>query len=60
MRLSANRIRSVNLRIAQAEASAFPGFGRNTRRLPLNLKPAIFESPIQGVGDVVLAKILAS
>jgi hypothetical protein len=60
MRLSANRIRSVNLRISQAEASAFPGFGRNIRRLPLNLKPALSESPIQAVKDVVLAKMLAS
>jgi hypothetical protein len=60
MRLSANRIRSVNLRIAQAEASAFPSFGRNTRRLPVNLKPALSESPIQAVRDVVLAKVLAS
>jgi hypothetical protein len=60
MRLSANRIRSVNLRIAQAEASAFPGFGRNTRRLPLNLKPAISEIPPRAVRDVVLAKVLTS
>jgi hypothetical protein len=60
MRLSANRIRSANLRIAQAEASAFPGFGRNTRRLPLNPKPAASEIPLQAVRDVVLAKVLAS
>jgi len=60
MRLSANRIRSVNLRIAQAEASAFPGFGRNIRRLPHNLKPAFFESSTQAIRDVVLAKVLAS
>jgi hypothetical protein len=60
MRLSANRIRSINLRIAQAEASAFPGFGRNSRRLPHKLKPAISESPLQAVRDVVLAKVIAS
>jgi hypothetical protein len=60
MRLSANRIRSVNLRIAQAEASAFPEFGRNSRRLPANLKPALSENPIPAVREVVLAKMLAS
>ena len=60
MRLSANRIRSVNFRISQAEASAFPGFGRNIRRLPLNLTPATSEVPLRAVRDVVLAKVLAS
>jgi len=34
MRLSASRIRSISLRIAQAEGSAFAGFGRNARVLP--------------------------
>jgi hypothetical protein len=60
MRQSANRIRSINLRIAQAEASAFPGFGRNSRRLPHNLKPPFSESPLHAVRDVVLARALAS
>jgi hypothetical protein len=59
MRMSANRIRSINLRLSQAERSAFPGFGRNTR-LPLSLKPALPESPIQAVGDAIFARGLTS
>lgn len=45
MRLSANRIRSINVRIAQAEGSAFAGFGRNVRVLPNALKPTVTASP---------------
>ena len=32
MRLSASRIRSISLRIARAEGSAFAGFGRRCSR----------------------------
>ena len=45
MRLSASRIRSISLRIAQAEGSAFAGFGRNARVLPNALKPSATTRP---------------
>jgi hypothetical protein len=45
MRLSANRIRSINIRIAQAEGAAFSGFGRNVRVLPNALKATVTASP---------------
>ncbi|HZL49522.1 MAG TPA: hypothetical protein VFC37_01095 [Terracidiphilus sp.] len=60
MRLSANRIRSINLRISQAEASAFSDSGRGARRLPNVLKPSAAVSPMQVVRDVVLAKTVTA
>jgi hypothetical protein len=55
MRLSAGRIRSINRRIFQAEASAFPVFGRNTRHLSNSLKASVATPSIHAVHDVVLA-----
>jgi len=60
MRLSASRIRSINLRISQAEASAFSGFGRNVHYLPHNLRPPVSISAMQAVRDVALAKAVTA
>jgi len=60
MRLSANRIRSINLRISQAEASAFSDFGRGAHRLPRAIVPSAAVSPVQVVRDVVLAKTVTA
>jgi hypothetical protein len=56
MRLSANRIRSINLRIAQSEGSAFAGFGRNARVLPNALKPTVTANPVYMSSGTTLVK----
>jgi hypothetical protein len=60
MRLSASRIRSINLRIAQSEGSAFAGFGRNARVLPNALKPTVTAIPaITSSGTALMKATLA-
>jgi hypothetical protein len=56
MRLSASRIRSISLRIARAEGSAFAGFGRNARVLPNALKPSATTSPAHTSSGTALVK----
>jgi hypothetical protein len=58
MRLSANRIRTINLRIAQTEGSAFAGFGRNARVLPNALKPTVTASPACPSSGTALGKAI--
>ncbi len=56
MRLSASRIRSISLRIAQAEEAAFAGFGRNARVLPNALKQTVTASPAYTSSGTALVK----
>ena len=54
MRLTAHRIRSINVRITEAESSAFSGFGRHARVSPNSSKPSLATEPLQSARGLAL------